>query len=89
MAGLAAGLVTGRRELAAAGAGAAIGVSLSLAWGPSLGIIAGGLIGPLVAMAVPAGTTRLVTESDASAQPIDIELAIAEVAALDDRSDDR
>jgi len=53
MAGLAAGLVTGRRELIAAGAGAALGVVLSLAIGPEIGIIAGGLIGPLVAMAVP------------------------------------
>ena len=53
MAGLAVGLVTGRRELVAAGAGAAIGVALSLAVGPAIGIIAGGLIGPLVGMAVP------------------------------------
>ena len=55
MAGLAVGLDTGRRELVAAGAGAAIGVVLSLAVGPAIGIIAGGLIGPLVGMAVPAG----------------------------------
>jgi 4-azaleucine resistance transporter AzlC len=58
MAGLAAGLVTGRRELVAAGAGAAIGVVLSVALGPSVGIVAGGLIGPLVGMAVPAPATR-------------------------------
>ena len=37
MAGLAAGLVTGRRELVAAGAGAALGVALSLAIGPGSG----------------------------------------------------
>jgi 4-azaleucine resistance transporter AzlC len=53
MAGLAAGLVTGRRELVAAGAGAVLGVGLSLAIGPEIGIVAGGLIGPLVAMAMP------------------------------------
>jgi branched chain amino acid efflux pump len=82
MAGLAAGLVTGHRELAAAGAGAAIGVGLSLAIGPSLGIIAGGLLGPLVGMAVPAGGSRLREESDASAHTIDIEAAVAEVEAL-------
>jgi 4-azaleucine resistance transporter AzlC len=53
MAGLAVGLVTGRRELVAAGAGAAIGVALSLVVGPAVGIVAGGLMGPLLGMAVP------------------------------------
>jgi 4-azaleucine resistance transporter AzlC len=52
MAGLAVGLVTGRRELIAAGAGAAIGVVASLVVGPAVGIMAGGLVGPLVGMAV-------------------------------------
>jgi predicted branched-subunit amino acid permease len=55
MAGLAVGLITGRRELIAAGAGAAIGVVASLAVGSAVGIMAGGLIGPLVAMAIPLG----------------------------------
>jgi 4-azaleucine resistance transporter AzlC len=54
MAGLAVGLVTGRREAVAAGAGAVIGLVLSLAAGTSVGIVAGGLLGPLVGMAVPA-----------------------------------
>lgn len=53
MAGLAVGLVTGRRELIAAGAGAAIGVLASVVIGPAIGIMAGGLLGPLVGMAVP------------------------------------
>jgi 4-azaleucine resistance transporter AzlC len=53
MLGLAAGLVTGRRELVAAGAGAAIAVTASLVVGTGPGIIAGGLVGPLLAMAVP------------------------------------
>jgi 4-azaleucine resistance transporter AzlC len=53
MAGLAVGLMTGRREVAAAGAGAVIGVVLSVAVGPGVGIVAGGLAGPLVGMAVP------------------------------------
>lgn len=52
MGGLAVGLVTGRRELVAAGAGAVIGVGIGLAWDPAAGIIAGGVIGPLVGMAV-------------------------------------
>jgi 4-azaleucine resistance transporter AzlC len=53
MAGLAVGLITGRRELIAAGAGAVIGVLASMAIGSAVGIMAGGLLGPLVAMAIP------------------------------------
>jgi 4-azaleucine resistance transporter AzlC len=53
MAGLAVGLISGRREVGAAAAGAVIGVGLSLAAGPAIGIIAGGLAGPLAGMAVP------------------------------------
>lgn len=52
MGGLAVGLITGRRELVAAVAGAVIGVGVGLAWDPAAGIIAGGVIGPLVGMAV-------------------------------------
>ena len=37
MAGLAVGLVTGRREIVAAGAGVAIGVAVALAWDPRVG----------------------------------------------------
>jgi 4-azaleucine resistance transporter AzlC len=55
MLGLAVGLITGRRELAAAGAGGLIGLVVSLTLGPQVGIIAGGLIGPLVAMLLPLG----------------------------------
>ena len=87
MAGLAAGLVTGRRELTAAGAGAALGVVASLALGPSVGVIAGGLAGPLVGMAVPAGGVRLAEESDTSAHTIDIDLAVAEAEALAEGKD--
>ncbi len=55
MAGLAVGLMTGRREIVAAAAGVAIGIGMSLAVGPTVGIVAGGLAGPLAGMAVPAG----------------------------------
>jgi predicted branched-subunit amino acid permease len=65
MAGLAVGLMTGRREVVAAGAGAAIGIGLSLAVGPAAGIVAGGLAGPLAGMAVPAeGLQAHATPSD-------------------------
>lgn len=83
MAGLAAGLMTGRRELVAAGAGAAIGVGLSLVIGPAMGIIAGGLIGPLVGMAIPVGTAgpaHLAAESEVTGRSIDLEAAMAETA---------
>jgi len=53
MAGLAIGLVAGRRELVAALAGAVVGVAVALAWDPVAGILAGGLLGPLVGMATP------------------------------------
>jgi predicted branched-subunit amino acid permease len=52
MAGLAAALVTGRQELVAGVAGAIIAVAFGVAVGPSAGIVAGGLLAPLVAMLV-------------------------------------
>lgn len=52
MAGLAVGLVAGRRDVVAACAGAAIAVAAGLAWGAAAGIMAGGLLGPLVALLV-------------------------------------
>jgi predicted branched-subunit amino acid permease len=58
MAGLAIGLVTGRRELVAALAGAAIGVTASLIISPTIGIIAGGILGPFVGLVVPAAAAR-------------------------------
>ena len=60
MIGLAAGLITGRRELVAAFAGAAIAVSWALFVSPALGVepstgvIVGGVVGPLVGLLIPA-----------------------------------
>lgn len=53
MAGLAVGLVTGRRELVAAVMGAVVAVGVGLASDPAAGIIAGGLVGPAVGMVTP------------------------------------
>jgi len=50
MAGLAVGLVTGRRELVAALVGGVVAVAVSLAWDPAAGVLAGGLLGPLVGL---------------------------------------
>jgi 4-azaleucine resistance transporter AzlC len=59
MGGLAVGLITGRRELVAAITAAVIGVGVSLAWDPAAGIIAGGLVGPLVGMVAPVGPAEV------------------------------
>lgn len=55
MGGLAVGLLTGRREIVAAVAGAVLGVAIGLAWDPAAGIIAGGVLGPAVGLAVRPG----------------------------------
>lgn len=85
MAGLAVGLTTGRRELAAAGAGAFIGVGLSLAVGPGIGIVAGGLLGPLVGMAVPAGgRQRIVADPPVPLTSSTIDEAFTDLEELSD-----
>jgi 4-azaleucine resistance transporter AzlC len=58
MIGLATGLVTGRRELAAAVAGGGLGLIAGLLTSPSMGIVAGGIVGPLVGLLVPARFAR-------------------------------
>lgn len=68
MAGIAVALITGRRELVAAVAGIASAVIGGLLVGPWVGIVAGGIIGPLIGMAVPTGS-RLTGESTADELP--------------------
>jgi len=58
MVGLAAGLVTGRRELVAAIVGAGIGVAVALASSPAIGIVAGGVVGPAIGLLVPAAVAH-------------------------------
>lgn len=53
MAGLAAGFIAGRRELAAAVAGAGIAIAAGFAIDPAVGIISGCLFGPAIGMLVP------------------------------------
>ncbi len=57
MACLAVAVVTGRRELAAAIAGAAIAVAVALASSSAVGIVVGGVVGPLVGLLVPHRST--------------------------------
>jgi 4-azaleucine resistance transporter AzlC len=54
MAGLAVALITDRRSVVAAVAGALVGVAVALISQPSVGILVGGLVGPAIALAVPA-----------------------------------
>jgi 4-azaleucine resistance transporter AzlC len=58
MIGLAAGLMTGRRELVAAIVGSMVGVGTALVVGPAVGIIVGGLVGPAVGLLVPAAAAH-------------------------------
>jgi branched chain amino acid efflux pump len=50
MAGIAVALITGRRDLVAAVAGSIVGVAVGLAFDPAVGIVSGGLFGPIIAM---------------------------------------
>lgn len=70
MIGLAVGLISGRRELVAAFGGAALAVAASLVSGPGIGIIVGGLGGPLLGMAIPspAGSEAVALGTPASAE---------------------
>jgi predicted branched-subunit amino acid permease len=53
MGGLAVGLISGRRDVVAAVVAVAIAATVSLAWDPAAGLIAGGVLGPLAGIAVP------------------------------------
>jgi predicted branched-subunit amino acid permease len=92
MAGLAVGLMTGRREVVAGAAGAVTGVLLSLALEPGVGIVAGGLIGPLAGMAMPEREPATHATHTASPLPLghdDIDVAFEEIESLDDGEDAR
>ena len=53
MGALAVAVITGRRELAAAVGGIVVGVAVALLTSTSIGIVAGGLVGPAIGLAVP------------------------------------
>jgi 4-azaleucine resistance transporter AzlC len=82
MAGLAVGLVTGRREVVAAAAGGLIAIVLSVAIGPAIGIVVAGLLGPLVGMAVRDGGRHVPPESELTGMPVDLDEALAETDEL-------
>lgn len=82
MAGLAAGLVTGRRELVAAGSAAVLGIVLSVAFGSSIGVVVGGLVGPLLGMVVPAPATGVHAESPVALHPSHMDETFAEIEVV-------
>jgi predicted branched-subunit amino acid permease len=53
MAGLAVGLIAGRREIVAVAVAVLVSIALAIAWDPSIGVVAGGLLGPLAGLALP------------------------------------
>jgi hypothetical protein len=54
MAGLSLGMVSGRRDVAAALGAVAVAVPVGLAGGASLGLVAGAVLGPFIGLAAPA-----------------------------------
>ena len=58
MAGLSLGMVSGRRDLAAAAGAVAIAVPVGLLAGTAVGLVAGAVIGPFAGLAVPAGPAK-------------------------------
>lgn len=54
MAGLSLGMVSGRRDVAAALGAVAVAVPVGLVGGASLGLVAGAVVGPFLGLAVPA-----------------------------------
>jgi len=69
MAGLAVGLTTTRRDVVAAGAGGLIGVIGTILAGLGVGIVAGGLLGPAVALVLPGPDPRPETSTPGAAHP--------------------
>ncbi len=69
MAGLGVGLATGRREVVALAAGAAIALAVGLAVDPRVGVVAGGLLGPAVGLAVPRREATIPEPDELPADP--------------------
>jgi 4-azaleucine resistance transporter AzlC len=69
MAGLAVGLATGRREVAAGIAGVGIALLMGLAVDPRAGVLAGGLLGPVVGLLVPRHDPAIPEPDELPAEP--------------------
>jgi predicted branched-subunit amino acid permease len=71
MAGLAVGLTYGRREVVAAAIGVVCAVVIGLLWDSRVGIVAGGLIGPLVGLAIPSNAQGATALDEVAGEPED------------------
>ena len=69
MAGLAVGLITGRRALVAVAVAVVISVIVAIAWDPRAAAVVGGLVGPLVGLAVPGPAEPIETPEALAAHP--------------------
>jgi 4-azaleucine resistance transporter AzlC len=69
MAGLAVGLITGRRALVAVGVAVVVSVIVAIAWDPRAAAVVGGLVGPLVGLAVPGPLEPIETPESLAAHP--------------------
>lgn len=78
MAGLSLGMVSGRRDIAAAAGAVLVAVPVGLAAGPSIGLVAGAVIGPLIGLAMPARPG----EPEATAETVDATERAAEEGLL-------
>ena len=78
MAGLSLGMVSGRRDIAAAACAVLVAVPVGLAAGPSVGLVAGAVIGPLICLAMPSRPG----EPEATAETVDATERAAEEGLL-------
>jgi predicted branched-subunit amino acid permease len=69
MAGLAVGLATGRREVIALAAGVGVALLAGLAIDPRVGVVAGGLLGPLAGLAIPRRDAAIPEQDELPAEP--------------------
>jgi 4-azaleucine resistance transporter AzlC len=80
MAALTVGLITERRELVAASVGVVVGVLGALFVAPAFGIVAAGVLGPLVALRVGGTTAHRDPDSEVTGRPVSIEQALRDSA---------
>ena len=71
MAGLSLGMVSGRRDAAAAIGAVAVAVPVGLLSGPSVGLVAGAVIGPVFGLVVPTRPARALLDAGLGTGPAD------------------
>jgi 4-azaleucine resistance transporter AzlC len=69
MAGLAVGLMTGRRAVVAVAVAVLVAVVVAIAWDPRAAAVVGGLVGPIVGLAIPGSDLPADTPESLAADP--------------------